>query len=96
MHLSQDQWGNFIFLILYVNDILLASSDLGLLHEINKMLSANFEMKDLEEVSYVLGIEIHRNRNRGLLRLSQKAYIRCVLEMFNMHNCAHGDVPTIK
>jgi hypothetical protein len=87
---------NFIFLILYIYDILLASSDLGLLHETKKMLSANFEMKDLGEVSFVLGIEICRDRARGLLGLSQKAYIRRVLQRFEMHNCAPGDVPIIK
>lgn len=48
------------------------------------MLSANFEMKDLGETSYVLSIEIYRDRNRSLLGLSQKAYIQRVLEMFNM------------
>ena len=39
----------FIFLILYVDDILLASSDLGLLHTTKKFLSENFEMKVLAQ-----------------------------------------------
>ena len=47
-----------IFLILYVDDILLATNDLGLLHETKKFLSSNFEMKDMGEASYVIGIEI--------------------------------------
>ena len=38
--------GKFIFLILYVNDILLASSDVSLLLETKKILSSNFDMKD--------------------------------------------------
>ena len=37
----------FIFLILYVDDILLISNDIGLLHETKKFLSKNFEMKDM-------------------------------------------------
>jgi hypothetical protein len=49
----------FIILILYVDDILLASSDKNLLHEIMRFLSSNFDMKDLGDASYVLGIEIH-------------------------------------
>ena len=32
-------------------------------------------MKDLGEASFVLGIEIHRDRSKGVLVLSQKAYI---------------------
>jgi hypothetical protein len=32
-------------------------------------------MKDMGEASYVLGIEIHRDRQKGVLGLSQKSYI---------------------
>jgi hypothetical protein len=51
--------GKFIFLILYVDDILLASSDVNLLLETKKFTSSNFEMKDLGEVSFILRIKIH-------------------------------------
>jgi hypothetical protein len=44
--------GKFIFLILYVDDILLASSDFSLLLEKKKFLSSNFDMKNLGEASY--------------------------------------------
>ena len=67
--------GKFIFLILYVDDILLASSDVDLLLETKKFLSSKFDMKDLGEASFVLGIEIHRDRRNGVLALSQKAYL---------------------
>jgi hypothetical protein len=45
-----------IFLILYVDDILLASSDVNLLQETKKFLSSKFDIKDLGEASFVLGI----------------------------------------
>jgi hypothetical protein len=67
--------GKFIFLILYVDDILLSSSDVSLLLETKRFLSSNFDMKDLSEVSFVLGIKIHRDSRNGVLKLSQKAYI---------------------
>jgi hypothetical protein len=62
--------GKFIFLILYVDDILLATSDVSLLLEIKRFLSSNFDMKDLGAASFVLGIEIHRDRRKGVLGLS--------------------------
>ena len=65
----------FIFLVLYVDDILLASSVVSLLLETKKFLSSKFDMNDLGEASFVLGIEIHRDRSKGVLGLSQKAYI---------------------
>ena len=57
-----------------MDDILLASSDVGLLLETKKFLSSNFDMKDLNEASFVLGIEIYRDRRKGVLGLSQKTY----------------------
>ena len=36
----------FIFLVLYVDDILLVTNDLGSLYETKKFLSKSFEMKD--------------------------------------------------
>ncbi|KAK2971281.1 hypothetical protein RJ640_001307 [Escallonia rubra] len=78
------------------DDILLASNDMHMLHETKNFLSKNFDMKDLGEASYVMGIEIHRDRSRAILGLSQRAYIDKVLKRFNMHNCAPTIVPVVK
>ncbi|KAL9274273.1 Retrovirus-related Pol polyprotein from transposon TNT 1-94-like protein [Drosera capensis] len=86
----------FIFLVLYVDDILLATNDMCILHETKKFLSSNFEMKDLGEASFVLGIQIHRERSRGILGLSQKSYIDKVLERFGMQNSKPGNTPVAK
>ncbi|RVW98911.1 Retrovirus-related Pol polyprotein from transposon TNT 1-94 [Vitis vinifera] len=86
----------FIILVLYVDDILLASSNVGLLHETKQFLSSKFDMKDLGDASFVLGIQIYRDRSRGILGLSQKAYIDKVLSRFGMSNCAPGDTPVAK
>jgi hypothetical protein len=75
---------------------LLASSDLGLLHETKKFLSKDFEMKDMGEETYVIGIEIFRDRSCGLLGLSQKQYIERVLERFGMENCSASVAPLQK
>ena len=60
----------FIFMVLYVDDILLASSDVNLLNDTKHLLSTNFDMKDFREASFVLGIEIYHDRSRNLLGLS--------------------------
>ena len=82
-----------IFLIWYVDDILLATNDLSLLHETKNFLSSNFEMKDMGETGYVIGIEIFRDKSQGLLGLSQKIYINKVLERFGMEKCSASPVP---
>ncbi|KAL4319722.1 hypothetical protein GQ457_18G015860 [Hibiscus cannabinus] len=76
------------FLILYVDDILLATNDRGMLHEVKQFLSKNFDMKDMGDASYVIGIKIHRDRNKGVLGLSQETYINKVLERFRMKDCS--------
>jgi hypothetical protein len=82
--------------VLYVDDILLASSDVHLLLETKSFLSSHFNMKDLDEASYVLGIEIHRDREKWVLGLSQKSYIEKVLKKFNMHKCNATPAPIVK
>ena len=46
----------YIFLVLYVDDILLATSDIDLLVETKQLLFSHVYMKDLGKASYVLGI----------------------------------------
>ena len=83
----------FIILVLYIDDILLTANDVGLLHDIKKFLSKKFEMKDMDEAFYVIGIEIFYDRSQGLLGLSQRTYIEIVLERFRMERCSTGIVP---
>ena len=83
----------FMFLVLYVDDILLATNDIGMLHKTKKFLSKNFEMKDLGDASFVLGIQIHRDRTQGILGLSQRNYIEKVLKRFGMQDCKPGNNP---
>ena len=47
---------SYIFLVLYVDDILLASNDKNLLFETKDMLYNHFDMKNLGDASCVLAI----------------------------------------
>jgi len=61
---------------------------MALLLETKSFLSKKFEMKDLGEASFMLGIQIQRNRTREILGLSQKTYIDKVLDTCGMNNCS--------
>ena len=61
----------YIFLVLYVDDILLAANDTNLLVETKQLLFSHFDMMDLGEASYVLGIQILRDITSGIMSLSQ-------------------------
>ena len=73
-----------VFLALSVDDILLIGNDVEKLSNVKKWLAEQFQMKDLGEASYVLGIQIIRDRRNKLLALSQASYIDKVLARFSM------------
>ena len=74
------------FLLLYMDDILLIGNDVGMLSTVKVELANTFDMKDLGEASYILGIKLFRDRNRRIMGLSQVAYIEKVLSRFSMDN----------
>jgi len=84
------------FLVSYVDDILLAVNNQGLLNEVKQFLSKNFDMKDMGDVSYVIGIKIHRDKPRGILGLSHEIYINKILERFRMKDCSPSVAPIVK
>ena len=83
------KWANgpvVVFLIMYVDDILLIGNDVPTLQGIKIWLSSQFSMKDLGEASYILGMRIYRDRSKILLGLSQSTYIDTMLKRFSMEN----------
>ena len=83
-----------VFLVLYVDDILLIGNDVETLSNAKKWLAEQFQMKDLGEASYILGIQIIRDRKNKLLALSQASYIDKVLARFSMQDSKKGQLPT--
>ena len=79
-----------VFLVLYVDDILLIGNDVPTLEIIKSWLGKSFSMKDLGEAAYILGIKIYRDRCRSLLGLSQSTYFDKVLKRFNMQDSKKG------
>ena len=57
--------------LLYVDDMLIAAKSKKEITKLKKLLSSEFEMKDLGAAKKILGMEITRDRNSGLLFLSQ-------------------------
>jgi hypothetical protein len=62
-----------VFLILFVNDILLTGNDIPMMKAIKSSLRKSFSIKDLGEAAYILGIKIYRDRSKRLIGLIQDA-----------------------
>ena len=81
-----------VFLVLYVDDILLIGNDIPTLQNVKSWLGKCFSMKDLGEAAYILGIKIYRDRSKRLIGLSQSAYMDKVLKQFSMEDSKRGEV----
>ena len=61
--------------------------------KLKESLHNEYEMKDLGEAKFVLGIGIERDRARRVIYLNQQQYIENVLERFNMSECKPASTP---
>ncbi|KAL3505151.1 hypothetical protein ACH5RR_034992 [Cinchona calisaya] len=84
---------SFIYLLLYVDDILITVKSSIEIHTLKAQLSSEFEMKDLGAPKKILGIEIKRDRGAMKLFLAQKHYLEKVLEKFSMKNAKPVSTP---
>ena len=85
VYLRKLQDGSYIYLLLYVDDMLIASRSQREIDHLKTQLNKEFEMKDLGEAEKILGMEISRDRKLGRLCLTQKQYLRKVLKRFGMN-----------
>ncbi|MCO5582534.1 hypothetical protein L7F22_036433 [Adiantum nelumboides] len=76
--------GSLIILILYVDDMLIAGKSKDKIANLKKSLSTQFAMKYLGDANHFFGMRIKRDRQRGILELSQEQYVHKVLEHFSM------------
>ena len=79
--------GQVCFLVIYVDDLLLAPSSQKFMDFIKAKLSSSFKMWDLGEAKYILGIEIKCNHAPWTISLSQSQYSHMVLEHTGMSAC---------
>ncbi|KAH9801106.1 hypothetical protein KPL71_000900 [Citrus sinensis] len=84
---------DFIILLLYVDDMLVAGPNKDRIQELKAQLAREFEMKDLGPANKILGMQIHRDRNNRKIWLSQKNYLKKILRRFNMQDCKSISTP---
>ena len=75
-----------IYLLIYVDDLLICSKSKKNIRNIKKMLSDRFKMKDLDEIKEYLGINIKYNYQEYELTLSQTKYIETLADKYKIKN----------
>lgn len=76
---------NDVYLIVYVDDLIIGSDDEEEIDEVFKCLRDKFEVTSLGLLRHFLGYEIERENGCYSLRLTP--FIECVLRRFKMENC---------
>ena len=76
--------GDFLILLLYVDDMLIVGQDTRKITILKNALGNSFAMKDLGPAKQILGMHIVRDRTKKVLWLSQEKYVTKILERFNM------------
>ncbi|KAH9679839.1 hypothetical protein KPL71_026297 [Citrus sinensis] len=82
-----------IYLLLYVDDMLIACKKREEIEKLKMELNTAFEMKDLGTATRIMGMQIVRNRSKGTLFLTQAMYAKRVLSRFEMNGAKPVTVP---
>ena len=83
--------GQCIYLIVYVDDIVITGSDQDGIRKLKQHFFSHFQTKDLGKLKYFLGIEIAQP-NFGVV-ISQRKYVFDILEKTGMLDCKPVDTP---
>lgn len=75
-------YDNEVIIAIYVDDIILFTKNINKLEQVKSMLMLKYEMRDLNTVSYLLGIRV--DYSERTMRLSQKLYIERLLTEYNV------------
>ncbi|RVX18159.1 Retrovirus-related Pol polyprotein from transposon TNT 1-94 [Vitis vinifera] len=83
--------GQCIYLVVYVDDIVITGSDQDDIQKLKQHLFTHFQIKDLGKLKYFLGIEITQSSSSVVL--SQRKYALDILEETGMLDCKPVDTP---
>ena len=83
--------GQCIYLIVYVDNIVITDSDHDGIQKLKEYLFSHFQTKDLGKLKYFLRIEIAQSKF-GVI-MSQRKYVLDILEETGMLDCKPVDTP---
>jgi hypothetical protein len=85
--------GSGEWILIHVDDLLLAASSEAELQATKAMLASHFKVKDMGPAADYLGMEVERDRESGLVVLSQRRYAHELLTKFGMAGAAPKSQP---
>lgn len=95
VYFKQLDYNKYIYLLLYVDDILIAYKDKSKIDALKSLLRTAFDMKDFGGAKTILRMDIVNNRSGGLIFFFQEKYIQKVLPTFDMEKSKPVQVPLV-
>ncbi|XP_047260071.1 uncharacterized mitochondrial protein AtMg00810-like, partial [Capsicum annuum] len=80
-----------VLLLLYVDDIIITETDSSLITSLQQQLKDSFHMKDLGTLTYILGLEVHRDSS-GVF-LNQHKYTQDLISLAGLQDSSSMDTP---
>ena len=84
---------DIMFIGVYVDDIILAAKNEKQLKQVKEDLSNKFDIKDLRELKYFLGIKVEQNKESGSIWIGQPAYTENILKRLGMQDSKPTSTP---
>jgi hypothetical protein len=81
------------FIVVYMDDFILVCNNKDKLLQVKEEFSRKFEMKDLGDLHFFLGMEVERDRAQCLLYMNQIGYLKEFFKRFRMEDCKAIGVP---
>jgi len=81
------------YILVYVDDLLLAASDKRVVQDLKDVLSSIFDLRDMGDATYFLGMEIQRSRSDHVLLLSQRRFSNELVHKFGLSDAKPKSVP---
>lgn len=88
-----DGFISFVILAVYVNDIIPVSNDVKMIKGEKESLCKEFEMVDLGEIHFILGMSIKRDRATRTLTISQGQYLKRFAQTIWNEECKPMSTP---
>jgi hypothetical protein len=82
-------------IVLYVDDFTLVCEDIEIIMKDKEALNKAYNMTNLGELTYILGMHVKRDRQAGRIELSQLRYIEEILERYGKSDVAPISTPVL-
>ena len=85
--------GSNVYILVYVDDILIAAKDIATVNNVKERLTSIFDVRDLGEAKYFLGMSLDRNRAEHTLKMSQHRLASELVDKYGLKEAKTKSIP---